>query len=939
MITTIYKTPLKSVCITLIFILGFQTIYSQVKVALDDRKDYTEQASALFERGKWEEGKIIVDEGLDKHPKDSDLNMLSGKYHHHYKEYDRARYDLIKALRQNPGNVDAKHILVNVETDSKRYSSAICYVNELLEINPYWRGLWRKKIAIYELQGNNVEASRLRKRIMQIYPEDSELQEDYLYSAEMQAIASNKSANIEQAIALSKELVNQKADNPEYYLMLINNYLKAGDQYNAQSYIEQGLDKFPKNLSLIDKKTGLLAEQNRYNELLGFLQQEIKSNNSPELKKQYNYYLLEAARDAKNRKPATLYGKVLEQNPGNEEAFEYVFIDVMGTHQYEEALGILNKQRKARGNSKKLSIMELMVYNRMGNKTRGDALAKQLFLQYPDDADLRINYAVIMLNEAKDKMAEERYSEAITAWDEVWKYGDSEMKKVAQNAIFNAYMAMGNTEYNNALNALNAMIEADPSNADLYVKRADVYWRQKKYKLAIATYEQALHMVDEDVKQKHLGGYSDMITQIVKELNEQFRYRESLAYVKEWLKQDPNNLQALQYAVNLSFQTKNAAEIKRYAQMGKEAYPEEVYFKIKLAEIEGKDNSNFERIYLAMHQDVLKNPYNIDLINAFTQVSDDYGNQLIKNKDLDLARKVLDTALYYSPENKTLKYSKGRVFEKLKQYDSAYAYQSVYEPDYLEENQFKQHLYYLNYKSNRNEIGIYHLRSRYGDEDIISTVSTLEYSFFGTRNTYVGRVNYAGRNPGKGVQIQLEWGRILNERTRFKVDAAWANQFFPEIMLNASIYRQLNILNGLEGELGLGYRKLVDDENFLNLVVGATKELDKWRFNSRFNNFVLDGQWLYNFSLNARYYIASPKSYVTAMGSIGSSPDIEMIDYRLYDGFSVLNTMVGVGGSHLLTKNLSVGVLGTWYNYKNDQNTNFDFRNLYNLYLQIHVAF
>ena len=923
----------------MIFILGFQTIYSQVKVALDDRKDYTEQASALFECGKWEEGKIIVDEGLDKHPKDSDLNMLSGKYHHHYKEYDRARYDLIKALRQNPGNVDAKHILVNVETDSKRYSSAICYVNELLEINPYWRGLWRKKIAIYELQGNNVEASRLRKRIIQIYPEDSELQEDYLYSAEMQAIASNKSGNIEQAIALSKELVNQKADNPEYYLMLINNYLKAGDQYNAQSYIEQGLDKFPKNLSLIDKKTGLLAEQNRYNELLGFLQQEIKSNNSPELKKQYNYYLLEAARDAKNRKPATLYGKVLEQNPGNEEAFEYVFIDVMGTHQYEEALGILNKQRKARGNSKKLSIMELMVYNRMGNKTRGDALAKQLFLQYPDDADLRINYAVIMLNEAKDKMAEERYSEAITAWNEVWKYGYSEMKKVAQNAIFNAYMAMGNTEYNNALNALNAMIEADPSNADLYVKRADVYWRQKKYKLAIATYEQALQMVDEDVKQKHLGGYSDMISQIVKELNEQFRYSESLAYVKEWLKQDPNNLQALKYAVNLSFQTKNTAEMRRYAKMGSEAYPDEVYFKIKLAEIDGKDDSNFERIYLAMHQDVLKNPYNIDLINAFTQVSDDYGNQLIKNKDLDLARKVLDTALYYSPENKTLKYSKGRVFEKLKQYDSAYAYQSVYEPDYLEESQFKQHLYYLNYKSNRNEIGIYHLRSRYGDEDIISTVSTLEYSFFGTRNTYVGRVNYAGRNPGKGVQIQLEWGRILNERTRFKVDAAWANQFFPEIMLNASIYRQLNILNGLEGELGLGYRKLVDDENFLNLVVGATKELDKWRFNSRFNNFVLDEQWLYNFSLNARYYIASPKSYVTAMGSIGSSPDIEMIDYRLYDGFSVLNTMVGVGGSHLLTKNLSVGVLGTWYNYKNDQNTNFDFRNLYNLYLQIHVAF
>lgn len=939
MLTTRNKFPLKIVWIYILLLLVGQNLSAQTVLTLDDRGDYAEQASTLFKSDDWEAGKKIVDDGLKKHPKDSDLNMLSGKYYHHYKEYDRARYDLLKSLKQNPGNVDAKQILVNVETDSKRYSSAICYVNELLEVNPYWRGLWRKKIAIYELQGNEVEANRLRKRIMQIYPDDGQLQDDYLYNTEMQANASLKAGNIDQAIALSKELVNQNVENPEYYLLLINNYLKAGDQYSAMAYAEQGLNKFPGNLSLIDKKTGMLAQQNRYDELLGFLQEQIKLGNSQELRKQYNYYLLEAARDAKNKEPATLYGKVLGQNPGNEEAFEYVFINVMGTHQYEDALDILNKHRKARGDSKKLSLMELMVYSRMGNTTRGNALAKELFLKYPEDDDLRIKYAEIMLNEAKDKMAEERYRSAIADWNQVWQYGDAEMKSIAQTAIYNAYMAMGSAEYSNALNALDNMIELDPTNVDLYVKRADVYWRQKQYRTAISTYESALSMVDEDVKQKYLGGYSDMLTQIVKELNDQFRYKESMEYVKGWIEQDPNNLQALKYAVNLSYQTKNIAEMKRYAQMGNEAFPDDVFFKIKLVEIEGFDGGSYERTYLAMHKDVLKNPYNIDLINAFAQVSDDYGNQLIKNKDLELARKVLDTALYYSPENKTLKYSKGRVYEKLHQYDSAYAYQSFYVPDYLEEDEFKQHLYYLKYKSNPNEIGIYHLRSRYGDEDIITSVSTLEYSYFGERNTYTGRVNYAGRNPGKGVQIQFELGRILNERTRFKIDAAWANQFFPELMLDASIYRQLNFLSGLEGELGVGYRKLVDNENLLNVVIGATKEIDQWRLNGRFNNFILEGQWLYNFSLNARYYLSSPRNYLMAMGSIGSSPDIEMIDYRLYDGFSVLNTMVGVGGSRLLTKNLSVGVLGTWYNYKNEENVNFDFRNLYNLYLQIHVAF
>ena len=61
------------------------------------------------------------------------------------RDYDKARYYLVRAVRENPENVTAKQMLVNVEEESGNYSSAICYVNELLEINPYWQGLWRQK--------------------------------------------------------------------------------------------------------------------------------------------------------------------------------------------------------------------------------------------------------------------------------------------------------------------------------------------------------------------------------------------------------------------------------------------------------------------------------------------------------------------------------------------------------------------------------------------------------------------------------------------------------------------------------------------------------------------------------------------------------------------------------------------------------------------------
>ena len=59
-----------------------------------------------------------------------------GKYWFHEKNYDQSRYHLVKAIDDNYNNVNAKHLLVDVEDITENYSSAICYVNELLEVNP-----------------------------------------------------------------------------------------------------------------------------------------------------------------------------------------------------------------------------------------------------------------------------------------------------------------------------------------------------------------------------------------------------------------------------------------------------------------------------------------------------------------------------------------------------------------------------------------------------------------------------------------------------------------------------------------------------------------------------------------------------------------------------------------------------------------------------------
>ncbi|MEC4077143.1 tetratricopeptide repeat protein [Myroides odoratimimus] len=319
--------------------------YAQVQTTKEGSEDYVLLANREFNENKWESGKKIVDKGMLEDPKDADLRMLLGKYYHHIKQYDKARYELVKAIELDPGQIDARHILVNVETETKRYSSAICYVNEILEVQPYLKSLWKRKIHLFELQGNHVEADRLRKRLYQIYPSDQNLKNEYAYSIELELAKNQTLGDFDKAISLNKELIKNDPKNVEYHLVLINDYIKTADWNNALIQIERALTLFPNNTTLQNKKIGVLSDQKRYDLLLPFLQQS-------KLTQQYNYYTLEAARHAKLTAPFDLYSKVLNSNPRNEEAFNYVFNQLIAQQQYEEALYQLNKYRKASGTSK-----------------------------------------------------------------------------------------------------------------------------------------------------------------------------------------------------------------------------------------------------------------------------------------------------------------------------------------------------------------------------------------------------------------------------------------------------------------------------------------------------------------------------------------------------------------------------------------------------------
>ena len=107
---------------------------------------YEETVRSHFKQGQWAAGKKLLDEGMKEYSYVSALNELMGQYYYHFKQYDKARYYLINSLKDDNSNHQSRELLVKVEEETKNYSSAIVYVNELLEVSPYSEPLWRKKI-------------------------------------------------------------------------------------------------------------------------------------------------------------------------------------------------------------------------------------------------------------------------------------------------------------------------------------------------------------------------------------------------------------------------------------------------------------------------------------------------------------------------------------------------------------------------------------------------------------------------------------------------------------------------------------------------------------------------------------------------------------------------------------------------------------------------
>ena len=918
-------------------VVGIITAGSKTEVEEQHNSRYYAQRAQNFEEsGAWEAAKREIDEGLEYYPNDPDLRYLNGRYYYYATgDLNQARYNLIKSVQENDQHYQAKRLLVDVEDDSKHYSSSICYINELLEFEPYDKTLWRRKIALYQKIGQRQEADEALMRLARIYPNDSIIRRDLANRNRENWNQRLMKSSLNDAATDLEAWIDIDPTNLDYYLELINIYYRQGQVERAIGTANRGLEYHKGNQELVRKAAGMMAEMGNYTRALAFLRANRSTGPF------YNNLLREATSDARMRDPYEMNGR-LYATTHDADALTYLINTSVVRGYYPDAIEYLQEAYKRYGENANLLMKQYGLEKRFGNDAKALAVLQKLYAVAPNDEEIMDEYADMMLTLTDHDMETEQWADAnehIDAALKLMKPDTIQWPAVISRKI----MVLGH---------LNKLDEARM----LYLESADTMPRYRE---------------------RFASAYEDIVARRIKGLIEDEEYGKALAEAEELLDAVPESEAALRACINMT-QTLNKDELFRhYAHIGYERYPNSPYFIVKEAvalQQEGKNDEALELLRPDKFNDEYVNP---QLMNAYSGVTEEYAGLLLKDHFPEQALERLDTALMFDRNNHDLLYLKGVAYEQLKDYGKAWDYQyKYYNPSNAEQQEWQQHMRYLKWRSYRNRVSANYTAAYFdSSNDEISTIghlysiASVSYSYMADRNTYTGQISYKGRDGardeagydsgGFGLEFMAQWDHEFNKRLSGFANLSYGTKYFNKI--GANIGASYDLLNGWVPSLKLGYRHtaptyIVDKNDAANvsykrynvaiLTPSIEKSWERVKASASVDLIGMETGFYYNVGLKGKIFVNNDNvSSVGIMAGFGSFPELAFFDQTALSTLSHTNAMVGLEGMYLVTNNFAISLNGNWNTYYYPVRLHYDepmvdaYRNVFSINVGLHVAF
>lgn len=896
---------------------------------------YSSRAESYIQSRAWNEAKRVIDEGLEEYPNDANLRYLNGRYYYQARQLDDARYNLVKAVQLDDQNYRAKRLLVDVEDDTKHYSSAICYINELLEFQPYDINLWRRKIGLYRKLNNHTEADAALERLARIYPNDTLVTKDVKIRRRENLRTISQTNNLSESAATIEQWLDKDPNNLEYYLDLIGIYQRMGEFERSIGVANRGLQQFPGNKILVNKMVGILTDLGLYSQAF-----EVAKRYDPH-GTAYNNLLHQVAAQARMQDSYDIHGRLYAETH-DRDALAYLINTSLTRGYYDDARMYLSEGMKLEGRSTKLLMKQYALEKRMGNEREMHKLLLELYNKNPKDEELQDEYSHMILQLAINEMSGEQWADAA-----------QHLKRV-----------------------LDIMPVTNESWPSVVSRRITCLGHMGKYAEARQQYREAAAKSEKD-RQRFASAYEDIVANRLHFLIEEENYGEALQEAQQLLEEIPQSEAALRCCINMSQTLKKDDLFQKYARQGYETFPDEPYFIVKQAVSLQQQGRSTEALAL------LKKPIEKDrtmLDAAFSGISAEWAQQLIKDRMPDIAMGVIDSALVYDAKNRELLYMKGLAYEQLKVFDKAYDYQrNYYVPNNAEQKEYYQHLRNLYFRGRKNRIDASYTYASYDAKQDnnasvsshLYSVATVAYSRIDSINTYTAQISYKGIDGyyntdesypdendagGVGLEFMAQWERDFNHRWSGMVNFAYSTRFFNKIGTNIMAAYHLN--HNWTPSLRLGYRRT--PKTYLFMTGGAatnkkhslyivTPAIEKsWnRIMASCNVDVtfMESSVYYNIGLKGKLYINDDNiSSVSLLTGFGSFPELTFFEQTALQNMSHTNAMVGFDAQYLVTKNMYLGLSGSWNTYFNPYRDIYrvyhdSYRNVFSITAQLHVAF
>lgn len=890
---------------------------------------YISRAESYIQSRAWNEAKRVIDEGLKIYPEDPDLRYYNGRYYYQARHLNEARYNLVKAIQVEDQHFRAKRTLVDVEDDAKHYSSAICYINELLEFQPYDIDLWRRKIALYRKMNNNTEADAALERLSRIYPNDTIVAKDIRNRRRENLRNITHTSNLTESAATIEQWLDKDPKNLEYYLDLIGVYQRMGEFEKAIGVANRGLQQFPGNKILVNKMVGILTDLGLYSQAFDIAKRYDPHGTA------YNNLLHEVAAQARMHDSYDIHGRLYAETH-DRDALTYLINTSLTRGYYDDARMYLSEGMKLEGRSARLLMKQYALEKRMGNEREMHKLLLELYAMNPNDEELKTEYSDMMLQLAINDMAGEQWADAA-----------EHLKRV-----------------------LEIMPTTNESWPAAVSRRITCLGHMGQYDKARQQYRDAAAKSPENSK-RFASAYEDIVANRLHFLIEEENYSEALQEGQQLLEVVPQSEAALRCCINMSQTLKKNDLFQKYARQGYETYPNEPYFIVKQAVSLQQQGRNSEALAL------LKKPIEKDramLDAAFSGISAEWAQQLIKDHMSDIALGVIDSALIHDAKNRELLYLKGLAYEQMKVFDKAYDYQKkYYVPSNAEQQEYYQHLRYLYFRGRKNRVDASYtyaaFDSRHDGPAISShlySVATIAYSRIDSINTYTGQISYKGidgyhndddsNSGGVGLEFMAQWERTFNHRWSGLANVSYSTRFFNKI--GANVMAAYHMDRGWTPSLRLGYRRTPETYLYLD---GGTSKNDKYNLfivtpaiekswegikaSCKVDVTLMEGSIYYNVGLKGKLFINDDNiSSVSLLTGIGSFPELTFFEQTALRNVSHTNAMVGFDAQYLVTRNLYLGLAGSWNTCFNPYRDNYgelhdSYRNIYSITAQLHVAF